>query len=114
MPLQIDASKTVTNITTKFLDAFVDSVFEFVCFHPRCGKWSASFFFYLSVLSNPSLYMLISSVLQSNFAPVDEIGEATRITNILGKIPEGFPVGVYIRNGPTYVLWFFFSMWMVN
>ncbi|XLU35137.1 hypothetical protein S245_071203 [Arachis hypogaea] len=61
------------SITTKFLDAVVDSVFQFVDL-PRL----------------PS---------QSNFAPVEEIGEPILITDIEGEIPKGFPEGVYIRNG---------------
>ncbi|KAL2543568.1 carotenoid 9 [Forsythia ovata] len=35
----------------------------------------------------------------SNFAPVEEIGEAIFLTNIEGRIPDDFPEGVYIRNG---------------
>ncbi|MED6205391.1 hypothetical protein PIB30_017203 [Stylosanthes scabra] len=71
--LQMDASKTMKTITTKLLDAVVDSVFQFVDM-PRL----------------PS---------QSNFAPVEEIGEAMVIIDIEGEIPNGFPEGVYIRNG---------------
>ncbi|KQJ98059.1 hypothetical protein BRADI_3g34720v3 [Brachypodium distachyon] len=37
--------------------------------------------------------------MQSNFAPVDEIGELTAIADIEGEIPADFPDGVYIRNG---------------
>ena len=36
---------------------------------------------------------------QNNFAPVEELGEAFRITDIEGTIPYEFPEGVYIRNG---------------
>ncbi|MED6205397.1 hypothetical protein PIB30_017209 [Stylosanthes scabra] len=71
--LQMDASKTMKTITIKFLDAVVDSVFQFVDM-PRL----------------PS---------QNNFAPVEEIGEAMVITDIEGEIPKGFPEGVYVRNG---------------
>ena len=41
--------------------------------------------------------------LQSNFAPVDEIGEAIEIhqNQIEGAIPDDFPEGVYIRNGDS-------------
>ncbi|CAA2994050.1 carotenoid 9,10(9',10')-cleavage dioxygenase 1-like [Olea europaea var. sylvestris] len=38
---------------------------------------------------------------QSNFAPVEELGEAVRVTCIEGSIPDEFPEGVYIRNGPN-------------
>ncbi|CAI9093527.1 OLC1v1029039C1 [Oldenlandia corymbosa var. corymbosa] len=38
---------------------------------------------------------------QSNFAPVEEIGEAISVTAIEGCIPDDFPEGVYIRNGPN-------------
>lgn len=44
--------------------------------------------------------------LQSNFAPVDEIGEAVEIYQIEGAIPEDFPEGVYIRNGDSLFLLF--------
>lgn len=36
---------------------------------------------------------------QSNFAQVEELGEAVRVTSIEGSIPDEFPEGVYIRNG---------------
>ncbi|KAK7282983.1 hypothetical protein RIF29_12148 [Crotalaria pallida] len=73
IPLQIDASKAIINLTAKFLDAVADSVFELV--------------------DQP----LLPS--QRNFAPVEEIGEAVPVTNIQGQIPQDFPQGVYIRNG---------------
>jgi len=38
-------------------------------------------------------------VLQTNFAPVEELGEAMDISDIEGHIPDHFPEGVYIRNG---------------
>lgn len=41
----------------------------------------------------------IVNLLQGNFAPVDEIGEAVLLTSIEGDIPRDFPDGVYIRNG---------------
>ncbi|XP_029127791.1 carotenoid 9,10(9',10')-cleavage dioxygenase isoform X2 [Cajanus cajan] len=62
IPLQIDASKTLTHIKTKFLNAVVDSAFEFV-----------------DQLVLPS---------QSNFAPVEELEEAMSITNIEGSNPR--------------------------
>ncbi|KAI4354023.1 hypothetical protein L6164_002924 [Bauhinia variegata] len=73
VPLQIDLSKMMKYTATKLVDAFVDHVFEFVD-HP-----------------------LLPS--QINFAPVEELGEATPITSIQGEIPHDFPEGVYIRNG---------------
>ncbi|EOY29733.1 hypothetical protein QUC31_020619 [Theobroma cacao] len=73
--VEVDVSKAVKNTSVKLLDAFVDSVFEFV--------------------DQP----LLPS--QSNFAPVDELKEAVRVTNIQGEIPDVFPEGVYIRNGPN-------------
>jgi len=39
------------------------------------------------------------SILQANFAPVEELGEAMDITDIEGHIPHHFPEGVYVRNG---------------
>nr|GMN69173.1 hypothetical protein TIFTF001_038222 [Ficus carica] len=73
--MRIDVSKTIKNTTAKMLDAFVDSTFEFV--------------------DQP----LLPS--QSNFAPVDELGGPVFITSIEGSIPDDFPEGVYLRNGPN-------------
>ncbi|GKV44875.1 hypothetical protein SLEP1_g52016 [Rubroshorea leprosula] len=75
LSLQTDVLKTIKNMSTKLLDAFVDSTFEFV-----------------DQPLSPS---------DSNFAPVDELEEAVVVTNIEGEIPNDFPEGVYIRNGPN-------------
>ncbi|KAK7282982.1 hypothetical protein RIF29_12147 [Crotalaria pallida] len=75
IPLHIEIMKTVTNAGTKLLDAFVDSFFDFI--------------------DKPLLQS------QSNYAPVEELGATMVITNILGQIPDDFPEGVYIRNGPN-------------
>ncbi|GMJ15900.1 hypothetical protein HRI_005259200 [Hibiscus trionum] len=72
-PMRVDVG--VKNTSLKLVDAFVDSVFEFV--------------------DQP----LLPS--QSNFAPVDESKEGVQVTDIKGKIPDGFAEGVYIRNGPN-------------
>ncbi|WVZ18495.1 hypothetical protein V8G54_005817 [Vigna mungo] len=77
LPLPIDVQKTMTDAAAKLLEAFVDSFFEFV--------------------DQP----LLPS--QSNFAPVEELGEAILVTSIQGSIPDDFPEGVYIRNGPNPV-----------
>ncbi|KAH0715635.1 hypothetical protein KY284_008540 [Solanum tuberosum] len=70
----MDVPKVILKETIfKLLDNFVDLTFEFV-----------------DQPLSPS---------QSNFAPVEEIGEAVRVTIIQGKIPDDFPEGVYIRNG---------------
>ncbi|WVZ18496.1 hypothetical protein V8G54_005818 [Vigna mungo] len=71
--LQNHASQAITDIKTKFLNAFVDSAFEFV-----------------DQLVLPS---------QTNFAPVEELKEAMDISDIEGHMPDNFPEGVYIRNG---------------
>ncbi|KAB2629621.1 carotenoid 9-10-cleavage dioxygenase-like [Pyrus ussuriensis x Pyrus communis] len=76
IPMQIDVSKTFKYTSDKVLDFLVDSMFEFVDQE------------YL-----PS---------QSNFRPVDELGGVVAVTSsIRGKIPDDFPEGVYIRNGPN-------------
>ncbi|XP_052209000.1 carotenoid 9,10(9',10')-cleavage dioxygenase 1-like [Diospyros lotus] len=75
VPMRINVPKIVKNTSLRLLEAFVDTVFEFI--------------------DQP----LLPS--QSNFAPVDEIGEAVHITSIEGRIPDDFPEGVYIRNGPN-------------
>ncbi|KAH6835825.1 hypothetical protein C2S53_006580 [Perilla frutescens var. hirtella] len=75
-PILHRVSTTIKEASLRLLDAFVDSTFEF--------------------LDQP----LLPS--QSNFAPVEEIGEAVDVSEwINGRIPDDFPVGVYIRNGPN-------------
>ncbi|PHT69377.1 hypothetical protein T459_28864 [Capsicum annuum] len=69
----MDVPKATKETSFKLLDTFVDLTFEFV--------------------DQP----LLPS--KSNFAPVEEIGEAVTVTEIEGKIPDDFPEGVYIRNG---------------
>ncbi|XP_016482179.1 carotenoid 9,10(9',10')-cleavage dioxygenase 1-like [Nicotiana tabacum] len=69
----VNIPKAIKETSFKLLDAFVDLAFEFV--------------------DQP----LLPS--QSNFAPVEEIGEAVLVTTVEGKIPDDFPEGVYIRNG---------------
>ncbi|XP_038699168.1 carotenoid 9,10(9',10')-cleavage dioxygenase 1-like [Tripterygium wilfordii] len=76
LQLQVDIPKIMKTTGIKLVDAFVDSVFEFVD------------------------QTLLPS--QSNFAPVDqELKEAVIIaaSNIEGRIPDSFSEGVYIRNG---------------
>ncbi|KAK2661244.1 hypothetical protein Ddye_007777 [Dipteronia dyeriana] len=75
LSLRIDVSKTIKTAFVKFLDAFVDHVFEFI--------------------DQPLL------PIQSNFAPVDEMRAAVLIKSIEGEIPDDFPEGIYIRNGPN-------------
>ncbi|XP_060208322.1 carotenoid 9,10(9',10')-cleavage dioxygenase 1-like isoform X1 [Lycium barbarum] len=72
-PIVVDFPKAVKETSFKLLDAFVAFLFEFV--------------------DQP----LLPS--QSNFAPVEEIGEAVQVSTVQGKIPDDFPEGVYIRNG---------------
>ncbi|RWW01908.1 hypothetical protein GW17_00035032 [Ensete ventricosum] len=38
-------------------------------------------------------------VLQGNFAPVDEVGEALQLSVTDGEIPDDFPQGIYLRTG---------------
>ncbi|XP_077228534.1 carotenoid 9,10(9',10')-cleavage dioxygenase 1-like isoform X4 [Tasmannia lanceolata] len=80
LPMRIDVSTALISTALKktsarILDAFVDSVFQF------------------------SDQELLPS--QSNFRPVEEIGEAVTVQCIEGEIPIDFPEGVYIRNGPN-------------
>jgi len=69
------ASKALKDVPQRFLDVLVDATFKFT-----------------DEALNPS---------ESNFAPVDEIGEAIEIhqNQVEGAIPDDFPEGVYIRNG---------------
>ncbi|ONM54206.1 Carotenoid cleavage dioxygenase [Zea mays] len=69
------ASRALKDAPQRFLDALVDATFRFTD-------------------------QALNSA-ESNFAPVDETGEAIEIhqSQIQGAIPDGFPEGVYIRNG---------------
>ncbi|XP_009804285.1 carotenoid 9,10(9',10')-cleavage dioxygenase 1-like isoform X1 [Nicotiana sylvestris] len=74
--ISVDVTKAIKETSCKLLDAFVDFIFEFA--------------------DQP----LLPS--QRNFAPVEEIGESTlSVTRVEGTIPDDFPEGVYIRNGPN-------------
>ncbi|XP_056167092.1 carotenoid 9,10(9',10')-cleavage dioxygenase 1-like isoform X2 [Syzygium oleosum] len=74
-PLRVDFPSAIKIACSNALDALVSLVFEF--------------------MDQP----LLPS--QRNFAPVSELGEAIKVDNIEGKIPDDFPVGVYVRNGPN-------------
>ncbi|KAL4194118.1 hypothetical protein AMTRI_Chr05g67090 [Amborella trichopoda] len=76
VPLKAQVSKTIKRVTTSLLDVLVDTLFHFE--------------------AQPML-------VQGNFAPVEEIGEAVKISCIEGEIPMGFPEGVYIRNGGNFL-----------
>ncbi|KAK2979490.1 hypothetical protein RJ640_002023, partial [Escallonia rubra] len=71
--LKIKVSETIKSASSRMLDAFVDSVFQFV--------------------DQP----LLPS--QRNFAPVEEIGNTVEVDCVEGEIPADFPEGVYVRNG---------------
>ncbi|XP_006359776.1 carotenoid 9,10(9',10')-cleavage dioxygenase 1-like [Solanum tuberosum] len=73
--ISLDVPKAIKDTSFNLLEAFVDFIYEFV--------------------DQPLLPC------QSNFAPVEEIGEATTVEIVEGKIPDDFPEGVYIRNGPN-------------
>uniref|UniRef100_A0A0D9X789 Uncharacterized protein n=1 Tax=Leersia perrieri TaxID=77586 RepID=A0A0D9X789_9ORYZ len=83
--LRDSMAAVIRNASRILMDAFVDSTFTF---------------------SHQSLRPT-----ESNFAPVEEIGERTEVFEIEGAIPEDFPEGVYIRNGSNP---FFGDLHMVN
>ncbi|CAI9093524.1 OLC1v1029037C2 [Oldenlandia corymbosa var. corymbosa] len=70
-----DIPGTIKKTTIKLLDSFVDSAFDFI--------------------DQP----LLPS--QRNFGPVEELKEAVHLAEVEGKIPDDFPEGVYVRNGPN-------------
>ncbi|KAI3468214.1 hypothetical protein Pfo_024877 [Paulownia fortunei] len=75
-PIFHHVAKTIKEVSVRLLDVFVDLAFEFV--------------------DQP----LLPS--QSNFAPVEAIDKGVQVTgSINGRIPDDFPEGVYIRNGPN-------------
>ncbi|KAI3935755.1 hypothetical protein MKX01_032939 [Papaver californicum] len=75
LQMKVDFSQVIKNARQRLLDAFVDNGFQFI--------------------DQP----LLPS--QANFAPIHEIGDAQYITSIEGNIPDYFPNGIYIRNGPN-------------
>ncbi|KAL1833221.1 hypothetical protein ACET3Z_002872 [Daucus carota] len=75
IPTRIDVQKTWKNSSMKLLDVIVDTVFKFE---------------EQSYLEN-----------QSNFAPVEEIGDKVLLNNVEGAIPCDFPEGTYVRIGPN-------------
>ncbi|KAL7595358.1 hypothetical protein Lser_V15G28267 [Lactuca serriola] len=75
-PMKIQVSRAMIKKTSMdLLDVFTNSMFKFID-HP----------------SLPS---------QSNFAPIEELGESVCVDDIQGRIPNDFPEGVYVRNGPN-------------
>uniref|UniRef100_A0A0D9X792 Carotenoid cleavage dioxygenase n=1 Tax=Leersia perrieri TaxID=77586 RepID=A0A0D9X792_9ORYZ len=87
-----EASAAVTIASSQLLDKFVDSTFTFSQQSLRPTEKNGC------IASSNNIYGGATH-LQSNFAPVDEIGERTEIVSIEGTIPDEFPEGVYIRNG---------------
>ncbi|GJX04845.1 carotenoid 9,10(9',10')-cleavage dioxygenase 1-like protein, partial [Tanacetum coccineum] len=74
IPIKLQAPQaTIKKTSVELLHAITDSVFQFI--------------------DQPSLPS------QSNFDPVEEIGEGVYVDDVQGMIPHGFPEGVYIRNG---------------
>ncbi|KAK9079449.1 hypothetical protein SSX86_001120 [Deinandra increscens subsp. villosa] len=73
VPIKLQVPHEIIKKTSvELLHSFTDSVFEFIDHE-----------------SYPS---------QSNFGPVEEIGEAIDVIDVQGAIPIDFPEGVYIRN----------------
>ncbi|XP_071704210.1 carotenoid 9,10(9',10')-cleavage dioxygenase 1-like [Rutidosis leptorrhynchoides] len=74
-PFKNEASIALKTASMAILDTLVDSLFQFVDqpMHPS----------------------------QKNFAPVEEIGEHVEVDYYQGEIPEDFPEGIYVRNGPN-------------
>ncbi|KAI9152784.1 hypothetical protein LWI28_001114 [Acer negundo] len=85
--IRSNVSKTIKDASVKLLDAFVDRVFE--------------------ITDQPLPRSQHFKYLQSNFAPVDELGEAVLITSIEGEIPNDFPEdysGIKNKYGYTQVV----------
>ncbi|CAL4941844.1 unnamed protein product [Urochloa decumbens] len=73
-PLMRDMSNAVKSISSNLLQLLVDSAYRFS--------------------EQPVMN-------EGNFQPVNEIGEAVSLKDIEGNVPEDFPEGTYIRNGPN-------------
>jgi hypothetical protein len=99
-----EASKALETAKQGLLDALVDSTFKFSdqpmlpseVLDPRIASFPI-----VSIINNKINGF---TILQNNFAPVNEISEAIEILQIEGEIPEDFPEGVYIRNGGGIIL----------
>lgn len=102
VPAIIGVAKTmIKSASTQMLDAFVDSVFEFVDqpLLPSQVGTHISIFQASPICGHGVWVNHWIKLLQSNFAPVDELGESVPVASIEGQIPDDFPEGVYIRNG---------------
>ncbi|OEL24323.1 Carotenoid 9,10(9',10')-cleavage dioxygenase 1 [Dichanthelium oligosanthes] len=73
-PLMKEMSNAVKSISSNLLQLLVDSTYKFS--------------------EQPVMN-------EGNFRPVNEIGEAVLLKDLEGYVPEDFPEGVYIRNGPN-------------
>ncbi|RLM54222.1 hypothetical protein C2845_PM10G03560 [Panicum miliaceum] len=69
-----EMSKTLESVSSNLLERFIDTAYRFS--------------------EQPALN-------QGNFRPVNEIGEVVLLNDLSGEVPEDFPEGVYIRNGPN-------------
>ncbi|XP_042397470.1 carotenoid 9,10(9',10')-cleavage dioxygenase 1-like [Zingiber officinale] len=79
LPLKVEVPEQLKAASLNLLDSIVETVFRFE--------------------KEP----LFST---GNFAPVAEIGEAVQVSAIEGGIPEGFPQGIYLRNGMIHATYF--------
>ncbi|PVH48362.1 hypothetical protein PAHAL_4G315800 [Panicum hallii] len=69
-----EMSKTLESVSSNLLERFIDTAYRFS--------------------EQPALN-------QGNFRPVNQIGEVVLLNDLSGEVPEDFPEGVYIRNGPN-------------
>ncbi|TVU12426.1 hypothetical protein EJB05_46070, partial [Eragrostis curvula] len=72
--LMQEISTSLKSISSNLLQGFIDTAYKFS--------------------EQPSLN-------EGNFRPVSEISEAVLLKDLDGEVPEDFPEGVYIRNGPN-------------
>ncbi|KAF6164199.1 hypothetical protein GIB67_010169 [Kingdonia uniflora] len=90
--MRLDVFNTVKNVSKSLLDVFVGTVS--IC----RSAFAPVSVFVVSTLSDPpydlQLDMGLNLIqLQSNFAPVDEIGDLVKIMEIEGEMPADFPEG---------------------
>ncbi|CAL5044430.1 unnamed protein product [Urochloa decumbens] len=72
--LMQEISKTLKSVSSTLVERFIETTYRFS--------------------EQPSLN-------EGNFRPVNEIGEAVVLNDLSGEVPEDFPEGIYIRNGPN-------------
>ncbi|OEL12993.1 Carotenoid 9,10(9',10')-cleavage dioxygenase 1, partial [Dichanthelium oligosanthes] len=96
-PLMQEISKALKSVSSSLLQRFIDSAYNFSKLPVLNEIFDATEVFVTNQFDKKEL----ATLLQGNFGPVNEIGVAVLLKQLVGEVPEDFPEGVYIRNGPN-------------